>query len=107
MGLEIPNGLRTKVNQLWEGEDWNSILVLKYPPGARLDTHTDREVFEKRTIVINASRDDLFGNGTKFFYGGELHDLENGEVVEFDNSVPHGVRMVDCDRFSVSIRKVK
>lgn len=106
-GLEIPSGLKTKINQLWGGEDWNSILVLKYPPGTKLDTHCDRDMFEKRTIVINASQDDLFGAGAKFFYGGEVHNLQNGEVVEFDNSVPHGVRMVDCDRYSVSIRKVK
>ena len=106
VGLEISAGLRTRTDNLWGGGDWNSILVLKYPPGTKLDTHCDREIFDKRTIVINASRDDLFGSGTKFFYGGDIHNLQNGEVVEFDNSVAHGIRRVDCDRFSVSIRKV-
>lgn len=100
-GLEIPRGLKIRGNELWGGDDWNSILVYKYKKGCELKVHTDRNVFDKKVVLVNFCRVSV-----GFQYDDRLFWLGNGEVIEFDNSVPHGVLKVTEQRFSVSFRKV-
>ena len=105
-GLEINNGLKKRCNELWGGEDWNSILVYKYIKGCELKLHIDRNVFDNKVILINVCDEDLFGNGSSFIYDGNKYNLKNGEVIEFDNKKLHGVEKVSDERWSLSIRKV-
>lgn len=105
-GLEINNGLRKKCNELWGGDEWNSILLYKYDVGCELKIHRDREIFNNKVVVINVSNDDLFGGNIGFIYGGKKEILSNGEVIEFNNKIDHGVSKVSSERWSLSIRKV-
>lgn len=105
-GLEINNGLRKRCNELWGGEDWNSILIYKYNVGCELKLHIDRNVFDNKVIVINVCNEDLFGNGISFIYSGKKYNLGNGEIIEFDNKKLHGIETVSDERWSISIRKV-
>ena len=105
-GLEINNGLRKRCDELWGGEDWNSILIYKYNVGCELKLHKDRNVFDNKVIVINVCNEDLLGNGINFIYDGKKYNLKNGEVIEFDNKKFHGVEKVNDERWSLSIRKV-
>jgi hypothetical protein len=105
-GEEINNGLRIKCNELWGGEDWNSILLYKYDKGVELKNHIDRDIFNDRVVVINVSENDLFGGTVNFFYDGKIEILKDGEIIEFNNKKIHGVRKVTSERWSLSIRKV-
>ncbi|MBD2666691.1 hypothetical protein [Richelia sinica] len=105
-GMAIDDGLRKRCNQLWCGDDWNSILLYKYQAGCSLKNHIDREIFHNKVIVVNISQDSLFGGNIEFYYDGNIYKLSNGEVIEFNNKVIHGVRKVNHERWSLSIRKV-
>ena len=105
-GENISNGLRKKCNELWGGEDWNSILVYKYDIGCELKDHVDRDIFDNKVVVINISNDDLFGGNVGFNYDGKIEILSNGEIIEFNNKVIHGIRKVNSERWSLSVRKV-
>jgi hypothetical protein len=105
-GEEINDGLRKKCNELWDGEDWNSILVYKYDPGVELKDHVDRDIFDNKVVVVNISVDSLLGGDVEFNYDGRIKRLSNGEIVEFNNKVIHGIRKVSNERWSLSIRKV-
>jgi hypothetical protein len=105
-GEKINNGLRIKCNELWGNEDWNSILLYKYNPGCELKNHIDREIFDNKVIVINISVDNLLGGDVEFCYGDKIEKLSNGEIVEFNNKIIHGIRKVNNERWSLSIRKV-
>ena len=105
-GEEINNGLRIKCNELWGGEDWNSILLYKYDKGSELKNHVDRDIFNDRVVVINVCENDLFGGTVDFFYDGKIEILKDGEIIEFNNKKIHGVRKVTSERWSLSIRKV-
>jgi hypothetical protein len=107
-GEEINNGLRIKCNELWGGEDWNSILLYKYDKGVELKNHVDRDIFNDRVVVINVCKceNDLFGGSVNFFYDGKIEILKDGEIIEFNNKKIHGVRKVKSERWSLSIRKV-
>ena len=105
-GESIGNGLRVKCNELWGGKDWNSILLYRYESGCELNDHVDRDIFDNKVVVINISNDDLFGGNVEFNYDGRVEILSNGEVIEFNNKIKHGVRKVSSERWSLSIRKV-
>ena len=105
-GLEINKGLRLVGNKWWGGEDWNSVLFLKYEEGVELKDHVDRKVFNNKVVVVNISKDSFLGENVEFNYGGKLEVLSNGEVIEFNNQVVHGVRRVESERWSLSFRKV-
>jgi hypothetical protein len=105
-GEEINDGLRKKCNELWGVEYWNSILVYKYDLGCELKDHIDRDIFDNKVVVVNISVDNLFGGNVEFNYGGKIEKLSNGEVIEFDNKILHGVKKVSSERWSLSIRKV-
>jgi hypothetical protein len=105
-GEKINNGLRNKCNDLWGGEDWNSILLYKYDIGCELKNHVDREIFDNKVIVINISENNLLGGNIEFYYGGNIEILSNGEIIEFNNKISHGVKKVTTERWSLSIRKV-
>jgi hypothetical protein len=105
-GEEINNVLRIKCNELWGGEDWNSILLYKYDKGVELKNHVDRDIFNDRVVMINICENDLFGGSVNFFYDGKIEILKDGEIIEFNNKKIHGVRKVTSERWSLSIRKV-
>jgi hypothetical protein len=100
-GKEISNGLRKRGNDLWGGEDWNSILVYKYDRGVELKDHVDRKWLSKKVVIVNLCKDIV-----DFKYGNEIYKLRDGEVIEIDSSVIHGVREVSSERWSLSFRKV-
>jgi hypothetical protein len=102
----IPVSLKKKAVALYGNEDFNSILLYKYDPGIELKVHCDRTCFDPKVVLINLCDDDFLGYGTKFLYDSEVHNLNNGEVVEFNSQVPHGVAPVDSERWSISFRKV-
>ena len=105
-GLEVPRGLRNRCNNLWGGEDWNSVLIYRYQRGVELKQHVDRDCFDPRVVLINVSQDDLLGGTVKFCYGENIETFSNGEVLEFNNRIKHGVKPVETERWSISIRKV-
>ncbi len=37
---------------------------------------------------------------------GRIEILSNGEVIEFNNKIKHGIRKVSSERWSLSVRKV-
>lgn len=105
-GFEIDRGLREKCSELWGGEDWNSLLLYKYQIGSELKNHVDRDIFDNKVVVVNISKDSLFGGNVEFFYDGNLEILSNGEIIEFNSKKSHGVKKVKAERWSLSIRKV-
>lgn len=102
----IPQNLRNRATQIWGGDDWNSILIYKYEAGVELKRHIDRQVFHPRTIIINISTDNLFGGDIEFEYGDFTEILSHGEIIEFNNQIPHAIRRVSQERWSISIRKI-
>ena len=52
-GEEISNRLRLKCNELWDGEDWNSILLYRYSVGCELKDHVDRNIFGNKLSFKN------------------------------------------------------
>jgi hypothetical protein len=105
-GEKISNNLRIRCDDLWGGNDWNSILLYKYNKGVELKDHVDRDIFNDRVVVINVCENDLFGGSVNFFYDGKIEILKDGEIIEFNNKKIHGVRKVTSERWSLSIRKV-
>jgi len=104
-GYPIDQGLKKRCDQFLPG--FNSLLLYRYDPGSELKVHVDREVFDPKVVIINMSQDDIFGQGsTKFIYGGDHHLLKNGEVIQIDSRVKHGVFRVDQVRYSLSLRVV-
>lgn len=106
-GENINAGLKNRINELWGNDEWNSILIYKYDKGVELKCHIDRDIFEDRVIIINISDDGLFGGNVRFIYNNKIELLNNGEVIEINNKISHGVMKVDSERWSISIRKVK
>jgi len=64
-GKEIHKGLRLVGNKWWGGDDWNSVLLLKYGTGVELKSHVDRNIFDKKVVVVNVSEDSLFGGNVE------------------------------------------
>lgn len=52
-------------------------------------------------VLVNFCRDEV-----DFKYGNNIYKLRDGEVIEIDSSVVHGVREVNSERWSLSFRKV-
>jgi len=100
-GKEINRGLRVRGDELWNGEDWNSILVYKYNKGVELKDHVDRKWLSRRVVIVNFCK-----NIVDFNYNNKIYKLRDGEVIEIDSSVIHGVREVSSERWSFSFRKV-
>jgi hypothetical protein len=101
-GEEISKGLRLKGNELWGGEDWNSILIYRYDKGVELKNHIDRNIFEEKTIIVNFCK-----QLTGFNYNEKIYWLKDGEVIEINNQLPHGVLRVTETRYSLQFRKIK
>jgi hypothetical protein len=97
----ITGGLDRRINEIWGGDDWNSLLLYKYDFGCELKDHIDRKIFDERVIIINFCQENV-----DFRYGGKVESLSDGEIIEIDGSVKHGVRKVKDVRYSLSIRKV-
>ncbi|GAX45773.1 hypothetical protein NIES4075_67940 [Tolypothrix sp. NIES-4075] len=106
-GLEIKNNVWKRMCDIWGGDDWNSILIYKYNVGVELKIHVDRDIFDSKVVVINVSEDNLLGGNIEFLYGGKVEILSNGEIIEFNSKIQHGVKKVESERWSISIRKVK
>lgn len=102
----IPVSLKKKCVELYGGDDFNSVLFYKYSPGTELKPHCDRFCFSPKVVLINICDDDFLGYGTNFIYDTEIYNLRNGEVIEFNSQISHGVQPVDSERWSISIRKV-
>jgi len=100
-GKEINRGLRVRGDELWNGEDWNSILVYKYNKGVELKDHVDRKWLSRKVVIVNFCK-----NIVDFNYNNKIYKLRDGEVIEIDSSVIHGVREVSSERWSFSFRKV-
>ena len=100
-GKEISKGLRMRGNELYGSNDWNSLLLYKYDQGVELKEHKDRKWFGKKVVIVNFCK-----NLVGFKYGGEIYGVRDGEVIEIDSSVVHGVLEVDSERWSLSFRKV-
>lgn len=100
-GKKIPKGLRIRGNQLYGSDDWNSILIYKYEKNSELKEHIDRDLFDKKVVIINLSK-----NLTGFKYGGKINWIKDGEVIEINSKIRHGIIKVTEERFSISFRKV-
>ena len=97
-GLEIDKGLYKRCNEFY-GEDFNSLLLIKYGNGSKLNLHTDRDCFDNKVIIFNSGI-------CIFEYDGVRKILEDGGVYEIDGKKNHGVIKCVGDRYSLSIRKV-
>ena len=100
-GKDISNGLKVRGNELWGGDSWNSILVYKYEKGVELKDHVDRKWLSRKVVIVNFCKSIV-----DFKYGNKIYKLRDGEIVEIDSSVTHGVREVESERWSLSFRKV-
>lgn len=100
-GKEISRGLRKRGNNLWSDDSWNSILVYKYSKGVELKDHVDRKWLSRKVVIVNFCKSEV-----DFRYGNNIYKLRDGEVIEIDSSVIHGVREVSSERWSLSFRKV-
>lgn len=78
MGKEIDKGLRLVGNKWWGGDDWNSVLLLKYSEGVELNPHVDRDLFDNKVVIVNISEDGLFGGNIEFIYKEQIEVLSNG-----------------------------
>jgi alkylated DNA repair dioxygenase AlkB len=97
-GLAINNGLKKRCLEFYD-EDFNSLLLIKYGNGSKLNLHKDRDCFDKKVIIINSGI-------CVFQYGEARKILKDGGVYEIDGRTKHGVVKVVGQRFSLSIRKV-
>ena len=97
----ISGSLNKRIDEIWGDDSWNSLLLYKYGKGCELKDHVDRKIFDERVVIINWCREKV-----DFRYGGKVFGLGNGEIVEIDGSVRHGVRKVKDERWSLSIRRV-
>ncbi|MBE9176798.1 hypothetical protein IQ225_18410 [Synechocystis salina LEGE 06155] len=97
-GIKIDKGLERKCREFY-GEGFNSLLLIKYEDGSKLNLHKDRDCFDSKVIIINSGI-------CVFEYDGERKILKNGEVYKIDGKKDHGVVKVVGERYSLSIRKV-
>lgn len=97
----INRGLNKRIDEIWGDNDWNSLLLYKYDVGCELKEHKDRKIFDDRVIIINFCKEIV-----DFKYDGEVFGLSDGEIVEIDGSVKHGVKKVKDVRYSLSVRRV-
>lgn len=100
-GLKIDEGLNKRINEIWGNNDWNSLLLYKYDVGCELKDHVDRKIFDNRVIIINFCQEIVY-----FRYNSKVLNIGDGEILEINGSVKHGVRKVSSQRWSLSIRKV-
>ncbi|MEH2462262.1 hypothetical protein [Nostoc sp.] len=80
--------------------------MYKYEQGCELKSHVDRDIFDSKVILINISEDDLLGGNVEFFYNGNIEILSNGEIIKFNSKIPHGIKKLKSERWSLSIRKI-
>lgn len=97
-GLEIDNSLKKRCLEFY-GENFNSLLLIKYGDGSKLNLHKDRDCFDKKVVIVNSGI-------CVFEYDGERKILEDGKIYEIDGKKSHGVVKVVGERYSLSIRKV-
>jgi len=84
------------------GEHLGGILITKLPPGGRVGVHTDSgwhaEFYDKFYIPVKNKP------GSKFCFPDGDIDPQEGEVYQFDNSIPHSVENnTDEDRIAMII----
>ena len=80
----------------------SAYLIYKYNKGIELKSHIDRDIFNEKTIIVNFCK-----QLTGFNYNGKIHWIKNGEVIEINNKLHHGVLKVNEVRYSIQFRKVK
>lgn len=97
----INGGLNKRIDDIWGDDSWNSLLLYKYDVGCELKDHIDRKIFDERVVILNFCKENV-----DFKYDGGVFGLSDGEIVEIDGSVKHGVKRVKDVRYSLSIRKV-
>lgn len=79
---------------------WNCALLCHYSPGGGMIRHCDHSVFEPFVASVNV------GLAT-FCIGNEVHHLTDGQVIQFDSSIPHELLPVASHRWSLSFRRIK
>lgn len=84
------------------GERLGGVLITKIPPGGRIEPHTDSgwhaEYYDKFYVAVQNGKGSIFG-----FQDGDI-DAKEGEVWQFDNSVPHWViNNSDQDRIAMIV----
>lgn len=84
------------------GEMLGGVLITKLPPGGQIASHVDSGwhagYYDKFYVPIQNGKGSIFG-----FECGEI-EAEEGEVYQFDNSVPHWVENnSDIDRISMIV----
>lgn len=84
------------------GEMLGGVLITKLPPGGRIEKHVDggwhAEYYDKFYVPIKNAK------GSLFCFDDGVIEAEEGEVYQFDNSVPHWVENnSDEDRISMIV----
>ncbi|WP_375514395.1 cupin domain-containing protein [uncultured Nostoc sp.] len=79
---------------------WNCALLCHYPPGGGMKRHRDHSVFELLVALVNIGR-------ATFRIDNQEHHLEDGQVIQFDSSIPHELLPVVSERWSLSFRRIK
>ena len=85
-----------------DGERLGGVLITKLPPGGKIESHIDSGwhagYYDKFYVAVQNGEGSVFG-----FPDGEIKAKE-GEVWQFDNSVPHWVENnSDTDRISMIV----
>jgi hypothetical protein len=97
-GLKIDKGLEERCREFY-GDSFNSLLLMKYENGSKLNIHKDRSCFDNKVVIFNSGY-------CVFKYDGKEKFLDDGCVYEIDGKKDHGVIKVMGVRYSLSIRKV-
>lgn len=79
---------------------WNCALLSHYSPGGYMTQHCDHSVFEPRVVLVN------IGQAT-FRIDDKRYNLQDGQVISFDSSIPHELLPVVSERWSLTYRKIK
>jgi hypothetical protein len=97
-GIRIDSGLEKRCKEFY-GDNFNSLLLIKYGDKSKLNIHRDRDCFDNKVIIFNSGI-------CIFEYDGERKILNDGEIIEIDGKKDHGVIQCVGERFSLSVRKV-
>ncbi|MBC1224794.1 hypothetical protein GNF10_22225 [Nostoc sp. UCD121] len=102
-----PGNWDERVNRLGDRifPGWNCALLCHYRPGGGMIEHCDHSVFEPLVVLVNIGRA-TFRIGKDEYHKEEYH-LEDGQVIQFDSSIPHELLPVVSDRWSLSFRRIK
>ena len=84
--------------------DWHSALLCKYLPGVCINPHRDHTCFERWAVMVN------IGEAVFIEYPEKERittPLQDGDVVQINTKILHGIEPVMTERYSLTFRHIK